>query len=311
MTKAKTDQPTRFLTRENARGPVAKTTGAIELPGGNAIVSQVQGQPVRIDTVGPNPLQAMGGSVHPAFNSVLLAEVVQTLHEPQIAALPEGAAASDGPALRLAAAAAALGAFKPADEIEGMLAAQATALHFGAMECLRRAVLSAQPPDIASKLRKDGANLARAMTDMLDALDRKRGKGPQVVRVERVVVHEGGQAIVGNVQPVVGGGGVMTSDRGENPMQPDRRLANLTGKPNAAPRCGARTRAGTPCCQPAMVNRRCRMHGGASTGPRTPEGLERVRTARTIHGGYGADERKLRELVRELKADAKRLCEVV
>ena len=38
------------------------------------------------------------------------------------------------------------------------------------------------------------------MTDMLDALDRKRGKGPQVVRVERVVVHEGGQAIVGNVQ---------------------------------------------------------------------------------------------------------------
>ena len=42
--------------------------------------------------------------------------------------------------------------------------------------------------------------MARAMTDMLDALDRKRGKGPQVVRVERVVVHEGGQAIVGNVR---------------------------------------------------------------------------------------------------------------
>jgi hypothetical protein len=38
------------------------------------------------------------------------------------------------------------------------------------------------------------------MTDMVDALDRKRGKGPQVVRVERVTVHQGGQAIVGNVQ---------------------------------------------------------------------------------------------------------------
>jgi hypothetical protein len=38
------------------------------------------------------------------------------------------------------------------------------------------------------------------MTDMLDALDRKRGKGPQVVRVERVTVHQGGQAIVGNVR---------------------------------------------------------------------------------------------------------------
>jgi hypothetical protein len=42
--------------------------------------------------------------------------------------------------------------------------------------------------------------MARGMTDMLDALDRKRGKGHQVVRVERVVVHEGGQAIVGNVK---------------------------------------------------------------------------------------------------------------
>jgi hypothetical protein len=41
------------------------------------------------------------------------------------------------------------------------------------------------------------------MTDMLEALDRKRGKGPQVVRVERVVVHEGGQAIVGNVRSTV------------------------------------------------------------------------------------------------------------
>jgi hypothetical protein len=35
----------------------------------------------------------------------------------------------------------------------------------------------------------------------VEALDRKRGKGPQVVRVERVVVQEGGQAIVGNVSP--------------------------------------------------------------------------------------------------------------
>ena len=88
-----------------------------------------------------------------------------------------------------------------------MLAAQAVALHFGAMECLRRAMIPEQPFEIASKLRKDGANLARGMTDMLDALDRKRGKGPQVVRVERVVVHEGGQAIVGAIAAGV--------DRGE------------------------------------------------------------------------------------------------
>jgi hypothetical protein len=51
-----------------------------------------------------------------------------------------------------------------------------------------------------ARMRKDGANLAQGMTDMVDALDRKRGKGPQVVRVERVTVHQGGQAIVGTVQ---------------------------------------------------------------------------------------------------------------
>jgi hypothetical protein len=113
----------------------------------------------------------------------------------------------DGVNVTVNAAMAALAAFKPVDEIEGMIAAQAVALHHAAMECFRRAILDGQPADTASKLRRDGANLARGMTDMLDALDRKRGKGPQVVRVERVVVHEGGQAIVGNVSPAAGGKG--------------------------------------------------------------------------------------------------------
>jgi hypothetical protein len=81
-----------------------------------------------------------------------------------------------------------------------MIVAQAVAMHQGAMECFRRAMLPDQPWEVAARMRKDGANLARGMTDMVDALDRKRGKGPQVVRVERVVVHQGGQAIVGNVQ---------------------------------------------------------------------------------------------------------------
>jgi hypothetical protein len=52
----------------------------------------------------------------------------------------------------------------------------------------------------------------------------------------------------------------------------------------AAPRCGARTRAGECCRQPAMKNGRCRMHGGLSTGPRTPEGSARSRAARLTHG---------------------------
>src|SRR5215467_3704776 len=43
---------------------------------------------------------------------------------------------------------------------------------------------------------------------------------------------------------------------------------------NAAPRCGARSkRTGKPCRAAAMRNGRCKVHGGNSTGPRTPEGL--------------------------------------
>ena len=44
--------------------------------------------------------------------------------------------------------------------------------------------------------------------------------------------------------------------------------------------CGAKTRKGTPCrCQSEPGKRRCKFHGGMSTGARTPEGLDRIRDA--------------------------------
>jgi len=39
------------------------------------------------------------------------------------------------------------------------------------------------------------------MAEMCAALDRRRGKGHQTVRVEHVTVQSGGQAIVGAVAP--------------------------------------------------------------------------------------------------------------
>ena len=96
----------------------------------------------------------------------------------------------------------------------------------------------------------------------------------------------------------------------KHPMSPDRRLACLIGNPNAAPRCGARTRVAGSCRQPAMPNGRCRLHGGKSTGARTAEGIERIRAARTTHGAYGAEAMELRELIRALKARTRRLAEV-
>lgn len=45
--------------------------------------------------------------------------------------------------------------------------------------------------------------------------------------------------------------------------------------------CGAKTRYGRPCRKhPAtFANKRCELHGGLSTGPRTPEGKARIAAA--------------------------------
>lgn len=44
--------------------------------------------------------------------------------------------------------------------------------------------------------------------------------------------------------------------------------------------CGARTRKGTPCKAEALPGKkRCKFHGGLSTGPKTLEGRERIAAA--------------------------------
>ncbi len=63
------------------------------------------------------------------------------------------------------------------------------------------------------------------------------------------------------------------------------------GDPTASPRCGARTRAGGACLQPAMANGRCRLHGGKSTGACSKAGMDRIRAAATKHGGWSAESR--------------------
>ena len=100
----------------------------------------------------------------------------------------------------------------------------------------------------------------------------------------------------------------MEAKRGGQPYRNRGRLKNgaMGGDLSAVLRCGARTRRGTACQGPAMRNGRCRMHGGASTGPRTPEGLERCRRARWKHGLRSQETRERfranRRMWRELKA---------
>jgi hypothetical protein len=81
----------------------------------------------------------------------------------------------------------------------------------------------------------------------------------------------------------------------------------LFGGATAVARCQARSkRSSLQCCKAAMRGKKvCRTHGGASTGPRTPEGRQKCAAAKTIHGWETRDIRlkradKLREL-RELE----------
>jgi hypothetical protein len=64
-------------------------------------------------------------------------------------------------------------------------------------------------------------------------------------------------------------------------------------QPDSCTAIGARTRCQIACQCPAMKNGRCRLHAGLSTGPQTPEGLERSRRARWKHGAYSRDTRVL------------------
>jgi hypothetical protein len=63
------------------------------------------------------------------------------------------------------------------------------------------------------------------------------------------------------------------------------RNGNPVGDPSSAPRCGARTRRGTACQCPAIRGRRrCRLHGGLSTGPRTLKGWgSSAKTLKTLN----------------------------
>ena len=52
-------------------------------------------------------------------------------------------------------------------------------------------------------------------------------------------------------------------------------------------RCGAKTRSRVPCANFSMEGKqRCGLHGGLSTGPKTPAGRAAISAANTKHGRY-------------------------
>ena len=91
-----------------------------------------------------------------------------------------------------------LDAMKPQDAAEALLFTQMSATHQAMM-------MMAQKLNHTSNLQQQDAaeramnKLARTYAAQMEALKRYRSKGQQTVRVERVTVEGGGQAVVGNV----------------------------------------------------------------------------------------------------------------
>jgi hypothetical protein len=82
--------------------------------------------------------------------------------------------------------------------------------------------------------------------------------------------------------------------------------SRIIGPMNEAPRCGARTRAGTPCQSPAISGKaRCRMHGGKKSG--APRGNRNA----VRHGVFTEEaierEVRVRELCLRLRALTSRI----
>lgn len=86
----------------------------------------------------------------------------------------------------------------PLDEVEAMLAVQMAGIHmltFGAISTAYRSTNHDRKEQAIGQANK----LARTFATQMEALKRYRSAGEQKVTVEHVHVHEGGQAVVGNV----------------------------------------------------------------------------------------------------------------
>src|SRR5215472_16307438 len=125
---------------------------------------------IRLGDPEPDTMRAFGGSRSDRFNDRLIASMIET------GWFPSGMS-DEGRSRLMFVAVTGLQAFKPADEIDGMLAAQAMAAHHTSMECSPRAMIPDQPFEAAQGFRKAAANASRTFVELLSALDRKRGKG--------------------------------------------------------------------------------------------------------------------------------------
>lgn len=141
--------------------------------------------------------EATGSRVPPAFSAQTI-EHLAALFSKNIPDDFEG----DYAAVGLNAVLQAMSAFEPTNELEGMIAAQATAMHFVTMDSLARAQRTDRM-DFRQQHLGAANKSGRTFAALVETLNRHRGKvTTQRVVVENVNVHPGGQAVVGAVTGV-------------------------------------------------------------------------------------------------------------
>ncbi len=116
----------------------------------------------------------------------------------QLAALDHDTMAKDNPQ-RANEALAMLDEMEPEDGAQTMLAAQMVAVHVATMSCFTKAMLSDQTFAGRELYYKQAAKLAAIFAKQSDSFERMKRKGAQNVNVKHVHVHNGGQAVVGNI----------------------------------------------------------------------------------------------------------------
>ncbi|SFH37130.1 hypothetical protein SAMN04488020_11131 [Palleronia marisminoris] len=93
---------------------------------------------------------------------------------------------------------------EPRDGVEATLVAQMTATHI-AMTSLSEKASYQTSYQVRESCERSMTRLSRTFLAQMEALKKYRAKAQQLVRVERVTVNEGGQAIVGDVTHTGGG----------------------------------------------------------------------------------------------------------
>jgi hypothetical protein len=87
----------------------------------------------------------------------------------------------------------------PRSPLEAMLISQIVAVNAAIGTMMSMATVKGQYPASQERNLNLATKLQRTFLAQIETLQKLRGKGQQTVRVEHVHVHEGGQAIVGNV----------------------------------------------------------------------------------------------------------------